>query len=175
MYVDMDGEYDKKPYFDFYATAECQHGSTCVKLIKESDLIYFNGKLTAAVTEYTATLNDATTFKFIFGTMAPPVPPAVHSTVEATSTKSPTTQADPEPEASTKNPGPEPTMPTKTPKPETEPVRPETTSASGESNGTDGNGDDNEPETVPTTSCGSANTALFKVVLIGCLASILGH
>ncbi len=76
MYVDMDGEYDKKPDFDFYATAECQHGSTCVKLIKESNSIYFIGKLTAVVTEYTATLNDATTFKFIFGTIpAPPVPP----------------------------------------------------------------------------------------------------
>ncbi len=55
MYVDMDGEYDKKPDFDFYPTAECRHGSTCVKLIEENDSIYFNGKLTAAVTEYTAT------------------------------------------------------------------------------------------------------------------------
>ncbi len=157
MYVDMDGEYDKKPYFDFYATAKCQHGSTYVKLIKESDLIYFNGKLTAAVTEYTATLNDATTFKFTFAAMpVPPVPPAVQCTVEATSTKSPTKQTDLEPEHSTKNPEPEPTTPTRTRKPEPEPVPPETTSASGESNGTDGNGDNNAPETVPTTSSGNA-------------------
>ncbi len=68
MRIDVDEDYSEKPNFVFIPKTPCpQHGAACLKVIKDGDSINFNGKLTKVPKEYTATMKDSSTFKFIFG------------------------------------------------------------------------------------------------------------
>ncbi len=142
MTVDIGGVFTK-PIFELKKKiAPCAEGTTCLEVFKDSDSVIFTGKLTTNFTEYKATLNDNSIFKFIFGTNAlPPVPTVQPQTTSVIVTE----QAETQPELPTENSNESDTSPSA-------------------SNGNDNNGD--EQETPPTTSSGTVGFASVSSTLL---------
>ncbi len=178
----MNGDYEKKPRFEFDPASGCTHGTTCVQVLQEGDSILFNGKLTVELKEYKVTLKNDSTFTFTFGkaltttTTQPKTTPHT-TTVTSTSSVEPTDEPGPEPQPGTEKPDTQPETPSVMPAPteqsetETGSIPPEPTQPSGDSNSNDNNG--NEQETDLTTSSGMLNgVSVASLILI--FASLLG-